>query len=157
MLLREFQADLTRFGADVDGRATLVFRDACATTAEAIVIGNQYGPGAPLDTGFLRASFQIGRNTPVDGPSTRPSMKGRTKTARLFEDALDLGEIASFTLDDVCFVTTSAEYAEYLEFNGLTRRNGAHVGQDTAFVAPVADRFAQIVDDAAARVGFDAP
>ena len=47
--LGNFQAELRAFGIDSTGRATDVLRESAQMAAEAIVIGNQFGPGAPLD------------------------------------------------------------------------------------------------------------
>jgi hypothetical protein len=159
-MLKEFTDQLGAFGReDVTRMGALVFEEAAQATAEAVVIGNQFGPGAPLDTGFLRASFRVARNRPEDGPSERPPTPGRKQgDPPLYAPTLDTSAVAGATLGDSIFVTTVAEYADYLETGGLTRRNGPpeNVGAPTQFVAPVEARWLQIVDDAARRVGYGA-
>lgn len=160
MLYREFTQQLQAFGQqDVFGRAQEAFREAAQVTAEAVVIGNQFGPGTPLDTGFLRASFRVARNTPEDGPSERPATPGRKAgDAPIFGSSLDTSPAATAALGDRVYCTTVASYADALEEGGMIRRNGPpeNVGAPTPFVAPVEARWEQIQDDAARRVGFGA-
>jgi hypothetical protein len=151
-----FTRDLQAFFRDdVEGRGTAAFREAAQTTAEAIVVGNQFSIGAPLDTGFLRASFRVSRTRPEDGPSERPATPGRQPgDAPLFPATVDTSPAATATLGEDVYIATPVEYAQYLEENGLTRRNGPNVGQPTEFVAPVEARWPAILDDAARRAGY---
>lgn len=157
-MLKEFTDQLQAFGAeDVRRLGTSVFQDAAQVTAEAVVLGNQFGPGAPLDTGFLRASFRVAKNAPEDGPSEATDIPGRKDgDSPIYPATLDTSAAASAFLGDQVFCTTIAEYADYLEEGGLTRRNGPpeNIGAPTPFVAPVEARWLQIVDDAARRVGY---
>ena len=157
-MLKEFTDQLRAFGErDVLGLATDVFQDAAQATAEAVVIGNQYGPGTPLDTGFLRASFRVAKNSPEDGPSVRPPTPGRTPgDAPLYPNTVDTSATQTAFLGDKVYCTTVAAYADYLEEGGITRRHGPpeNVGTPTPFVAPVEARWEQIVDDTARRVGY---
>lgn len=156
--IRDFHASLAAFGDDVQGKATAVFQEAGIVTAEAIVIGNEFGPGVPVDTGFLRASFRIGIGQPVDGPSDPPSHAGRTPgSGEVFPAEIDTRAAATATLGDWIYITTNVGYAEYLEDGGRIRRFGPYPGNDTPFIAPVEHRFAQIVEDAAKRVGYGEP
>jgi hypothetical protein len=143
------------FRDDVEGRGTAAFQEAAQQAAEAIIIGSQYGPGAPLDTGFLRASFRVSRNRPEDGPSEAPPTPGRQPGAPpIFTTTPDTSQVATAVLGDEVFITTVAEYAQHLEENGLTRRNGPRAGQPTEFIAPVEARWPAILDDAARRAGY---
>jgi len=157
-MLKEFTDELRAFGQeDVQRLGTQVFGEAAQAAAEAVVIGNQFGPGAPLDTGFLRASFRVSRNRPEDGPSVAPPTPGRKDgDPPIYATTLDTSAIASAVLGDEVYCTTVAEYADYLEEGGLTRRNGPpeNRGASTQFVAPVEARWLQIVDDAVRRVGY---
>jgi hypothetical protein len=156
--LWSFQAELRVFGrADVSGRATIALQEAAQTTAEAVVIGNAFGPGTPLDTGFLRASFRVAKTSPNDGPSVRPPTPGRKDgDPAIYPNTVDTAAAAAAQLGDRVYVTTMAEYATYLEAGGMTRRNGPpeNVGTPTPFVAPVEARWPQILDDAARRAGY---
>lgn len=153
--IRDFHAALERFGDDVRGTATQTFREAAITTAEAIVVGNAFGPGVPVDTGFLRASWRVAIGEPEDGPSERPRITGRKlEDPPLFADALDTSAVASAELGAWVYITTSVGYAEYLEDGGRYRRFGRYRGEATPFIAPVEQRFNAIVEDAARRVGY---
>lgn len=157
-MTREFRAELRAFQQiDVSGKAETLFQEAAAAAAEAVVLGNQFGPGAPLDTGFLRASFRVALNAPEDGPSTPPPTPGRKDgDPPLYPNTLDTSAAARAKLGNTIYCTTVAEYATYLEEGGLVRRHGPpeNVGAPTPFVAPVEARWDAIVEDAAARVGY---
>lgn len=144
---------------DVIGRATLTLREAGQTAAEAIVIGNEYGPGVPVDSAFLRSSFRASVGEPIDGPSEPPPTKGRAPGTAVFDAPLDLTAFAGAELDTDLHLTTAVEYAEYLEegsnqYGAMARRFGINAGAATPFVAPVEARWDRIVEDAAARVGY---
>jgi hypothetical protein len=145
-MVREFRSQLFGFGGDVERYGEDTLQEASAQTIEAVVLGNRYGPGAPLDEGILRGSFRVGRNAPVDGPSEGGEVGG----------PLDLTPAYAAKLGDTVYGTTMMHYAEPLETKGLTRRHGpaANIGTSTAFVKPVEQHFERIVDDAADRVGF---
>lgn len=158
-LVREFRSDLLSFGDLVGEQGRDVFREAAQTTAKAIVFGNAFGPGAPLDTGFLRASFRVSLNTPEDGPSVGAKIAGRKDgDAPLYPTNLDTSGAARAQLGDDVFITTMAAYAVDLEEGSGVRRNGPseNIGTPTPFIAPVEFRFDAIVEDAARRVGYGA-
>ena len=152
-MLRQFGADLEAFFTeDVEQRATEVFREAAELAAEGLIVGNQYGPGAPVDTGFLRASFRVGLDAPAPGPSTPPSTAGREPgSAPLFSAPVLGPELATVALGQVVFVTTNVEYAAYLEYLDRQRRYGKFAGQSTVFIAPIELRWPRIVEDALRR------
>ena len=156
MMLREFRDTLQAFGREeVERVGGVVFQEAAQVAAEAVVIGNAYGLGAPLDTGFLRASFRVARNAPEDGPSVAPTIPGRQDgDPPVYPAGLDTSAAAGARLGDTVWCTTMAAYAQYLEDGGFTRRNGPDRGAPTLFVAPVEARWVQIVDDTARRVGY---
>lgn len=156
-MVREFRSALFAFDGETRGQAVDVFREAAQTTAEAIVIGNAFGPGAPLDTGFLRASFRVALNSPEDGPSVGAKVSGREPGASpIYAESLDTSNAARAQLGDDVFITTMAEYAVALEEGNGLRRNGPseNVGTPTPFVAPVEFRFDAIVEDAGRRLGY---
>lgn len=155
--VRTFTSALFDFGEDVQADGVLIVREVADTTAEAIVFGNAFGPGVPVDTGFTRASFRVGRNEPVEGPTTHPpTPTGRTPgSAPLVDANLDVAVLRDIVLGDTIYITTSlADVPEALETLGRSRRFGPHAGEDTAFIDPVETRFDAIVEDAAERVGW---
>ena len=171
-MLYDFRLDLERFGAEVENGALKVFHAAAKSAAEAIVVGNDYGPGVPVDTGFARSSFGIGINSPAQGPTEPPltalarGIGGNKYLARLqrVQTGKGLGQISTppmlgvsgAVLGDTVFITTMAKYPQYLEFYPKQRRFGKNKGASTEFIFPVEARWPQIVDDAAARVGYGA-
>ena len=159
--LGRFQTDLRAFSIESTGRASATLQEAAQVTAEAVVLGNAYGPGAPLDTGFLRASFRVSRNVPEDGPRKGPPTPGRKDgDPAIYPSILDTSAAALAVIGETVYITTMAEYAIYLEegSGGMRRRNGPseNVGAPTAFIAPVEARWLQIVDEAARRAGYGA-
>lgn len=153
-MLREFNAELEQFAGATAEQARLIFAESAATACEAIAIGNEFGPGAPLDTGYLRASFRVGVDTIVNGPSTPPQRSKRSDGTHLIADVFDASPVQRVQIGQTVYLVTNVDYAKYLETGHMTRRHGEHVGQDTEFIAPVEARFGQIVDDAADRVGY---
>jgi hypothetical protein len=156
--LAEFALDLQAWGLEVEADATRVFRAAAQVAAEAVVVGNQYGPGAPVDTGFLRASFRVGLGAPAPSPANAPRTPGRRPgDAPVFAAAPVASVIAGASLDRAIYVTSNAAYAETLEFLPRTRRFGPYAGQPTVFVRPVEARWPRIVEDTMRRLGVGEP
>jgi hypothetical protein len=156
--IAEFALDLQQFGLEVEADAERVFRAASQVAAEAVVVGNQFGPGAPVDTGFLRASFRVGIGAPQQGPTEKPPTPGRRDGAPpLFAAAPTAPALAAATLDRAVYVTTSVVYAEPLEYLSRTRRFGPYAGRSTAFVRPVELRWPRIVADVMRRLRIGDP
>ncbi len=157
---RHFTAQLTAMADDIEGRLDVIFAESIQTAAEAVVIGNGFGPGVPVDTGFLRASFRFGLGAPVDGPSLPPEGTGQVFTA-----GLDTSPLVRVRLEQSVYLTTVAEYAQYLEdgtydggtFNRRTSeeqlKNQKGTLGPTPFIEPVLARWQAIVDDAVRRTG----
>lgn len=158
-LLREFAADLEAFFVeDVEANATAALHEAAQLAAEAIVVGNQYGPGAPVDTGFLRASFRIGIGAPASGPSAPPKSTGRRPGDAPQFAAPPIGpEVLQAQLGQTIFITTNVQYGEYVEFLEQRRRYGKFAGASTTFIRPVELRWPRIVEDVVARVAQSNP
>lgn len=153
---REFTAQLNAMAADLVGRLDTIYSEAIETAAEAVVLGNGFGPGVPVDTGFLRASFRLGIGAPEDGPTTPPADAARGA----FAAPLDLSAVANVTVEKPVFLTTMAEYAEYLEDGTGNRRTPEEQLKNlkgtmgpTEFIEPVIARWDAIVDDAVRRTG----
>lgn len=157
---RELQAFLDD---DVIGRATLALREAAETAAEAIVIGNEYGPGVGVDSAFGRSSFRASVGEPEIGPTEPPVLPGRKPGTVVFETPLDLSAFAGYELGDGdLHLTSGVEYLEHQELGSnqygvMARRFGVNAGAPTPFIAPVEARWEPIVNDSAARVGYGAP
>lgn len=167
--LYEFRLQLERFGAIVESGAQRVLHEAASIAAQAIIVGNEYGDGVAVDTGFARSSFGVGINMPAQGPS-EPPLKTiqRVDGSKYLHRTVDVGEnqglgqlppgttrdITRAELGDTIFINTMAAYPEYLENSPKTRRFGKHKGKTTEFIAPVEARWPQIVDEAARRVGY---
>jgi hypothetical protein len=156
----DFARELRLFvDEDVVGGATDVLHEAAQTTAEAIVIGNEFGPGVPVDSAFLRSSFRVSAGEPQDGPTEPPATPGRKAGVPVFDGPLDLSAAATVPLGTDLYITTAVEYAVYLEEGAnqhglMARRFGVNAGAPTPFIAPVEQRFDRIVEDAARRVGY---
>ncbi|GAB1340938.1 hypothetical protein [Gemmatimonas sp.] len=161
---RAFMAELRLLGDDVETHVRAIWQESMQTAAEAVVIGNSFGPGVPVDTGFLRASFRLGLNTPQDGPTAPPA--GLPQGGGL-PAQLDLATISRAELGETVYLTTDAEYAVPLEEGTYSRgdksgtfsrrtseqqlKNLKGTMGPTPFVAPVVARWQSIVDDAARR------
>lgn len=155
-LVYDFRVSLEQFGELTEQQATTILHESAETVAEAIIVGNEFGPGVQVDSGFARSSFRIGINQPVGGDIVRPKLSRRvTKPGtQVFNNPPDLAPIESAKLGDEIFITTPVEYPQYLEFEPKTRRYGKNAGASTVFIEPVEARFEQIVDNAADRAGF---
>lgn len=155
--IAEFTADLRDFGIEAEADAERVFRSAAQTAAEALVVGNAYGPGAPVDTGFLQNAFRVGIGRAKRGPTTRPARVQSGKGKASFANGGLGPEIATATLDKPVYVTTNVVYAEPLENTPKTRRFGPHQGQSTVFVRVVEMRWTRILEDTMRRLGIGDP
>lgn len=153
----EFTLDLEAFGVAVEADATAVLREAAELTAEAIALGNQYGPGAPVDTGFLRASFRASVGAPASGPTTAPRRQKRRPGSAPVAAPTFGPALASATLDQPLYITTNVGYAQFLELLERRRRYGRFAGQSTVFVRPVELRWPRIVEDTMRRLGVGDP
>jgi hypothetical protein len=151
MTVQDFTVNLNRFKTVVRLRSASVIRGSAFDAAEALVIGSKHGPGAPgPDTGFLRSSFRVGIGAPEDGPTTPdPAVVAGHEPGDppRYVEPFDDAAIARAGLDTEVYVTTSAEYAEFLENAPRTRQTGPDAlrGAPTPFVAPVSASWPRIV------------
>jgi hypothetical protein len=135
-LVRAFEADLAAMAAGLEDRIGDIFADAVHTAAEAIIVGNQYGPGVPVDTGFLRASFDTS-----DLARARTQREVTLTTAAEYAVHLEAGE-----RDGSALQRRSAEE----QIKNLKGTQGP-----TPFVEPVEARWTAIVEDTVRRTGGD--
>jgi hypothetical protein len=155
---RAFSAQLDRMLRDVEDRLDEVWRTATLTAAQAVVEGNAFGPGVPVDTGQLRASWRIGVGRPEDGPSA-PIESDAVGDGPMMLAFLDLGVLKRATTDDVIWLTTMFPYAVHLEMGSGNRRTAEEQLKNrkgslgpTVFLEPVVSRWEQIVFDALRRL-----
>jgi hypothetical protein len=134
MSASEFEAQVLRFQRSLETQSDRVVQGAALVIADNLIAGGRYGPGTPVDTGFLRSSWRASRNAPetVEGvagtsesPTPEPDLTGGVIGARAGE---------------VLYFTNGAEYAGIVE-------------ERQPFVAPVAANVPQIVADVARRLG----
>lgn len=151
-LVYDFDVALEKFSGLTTQQATLVLQEAATTTLEAIVIGNSFGPGVPVDTGWLRASFAAGINSPSANLNSNPTPPQSRGKGSPMPFTMDIQEILRAELGDAIYLTTATEYGAFLEFQPGIRRYGPNPGTSTEFLAPVEARFSQIVDDAVRRI-----
>lgn len=150
--VRAFAAALDQRFAEVDQKLTEIFRESISLTVQNIVGPGDYGPGVPVDTGALRASFGLG----VGGPGAAGGGAA----------AIGTGLLNSVRLQDSIFFTSELAYAQWVELgrtrNGgqMQRRTAAQqlgrlkgTGGPTTFLQPVLDQWPRIVEEAVQRVG----
>lgn len=71
-----FKAQLKTFDELLRGRLDLVTQETALVVMENVVVGGEYGPGSPVDTGYFRSAWVVGINdVPVGGDPT-----GRART-----------------------------------------------------------------------------
>jgi hypothetical protein len=93
--IASFTAQLNAFDDRVRDRLTQVIQSIAFIIAEAIIVGNQYGPGTPVDTGFARANWVMAINdepagTLVDRPAGHVAFPAADTT---IPGTLGLGDI----------------------------------------------------------------
>ena len=138
MSASEFEAQVLRFHRSLETQSDRVVQGAALVIADNLVAGGRYGPGTPVDTGFLRSSWRasIGGTEIGEGVAGGSIKKGLEPSP-----APDLGpSLLGAKAGDVLYFTNSAEYADIVEEREL-------------FVAKVAAEVPQIVADVARRLG----
>lgn len=134
MSAAEFAQQLLRFVRSVDTQSDRVVQGVALIIGDSLVAGGRYGPGTPVDTGFLRSSWRAS----VGAPETAHGVAG-TSGAPSAEPDLSAGVFGA-RAGDVLYFTNGAEYA-------------ATVEERSPFVAPVANNVPQIVADVARHLG----
>lgn len=107
--IAKFTAQLNAADARIKGRLGQVAQQMAFIVAEAVVVGNQYGPGTPVDTGFARANWATSLNSEPSGELTeRPEGDAKYPTPEITVPGMKLG--------DVFRMANNAVYAGSLEF-----------------------------------------
>lgn len=112
-------------------------RTVAVTIAEALVVGNAYGPGTPVDTGFARDSWSVGINGPAPGGPPRPEPGRPHGAGRGYLGALPslTRDLMSVRAGDVVEFANAAEYFPGLE-QGSSQQAPAGVIGLTAIEIP---------------------
>lgn len=142
----------TNFGAQINGwvketeaRMTAVFRSAAQEVIEEMQKPVTGGGNMPVDTGFLRASLQVGVNSgpvPANRPNPNPSApKGSLDT---YTSEVASLAIAGANIGDTIYATYSANYGPHVEY-------GTSKMQARGFVRLAAAQWQVIVDHQTVR------
>ena len=128
---REFNLDIQDWAKRFTGSMDALARQTCQQMAEDVV------QDTPVDTGFLRGSWQPSLNTPEisgDGENGNPSIKVAAV-------------ISGLRAGDKFWMTNNAEYAQYVEF-GTSKMAGRF------FVTRNMKRFSDIVSKVARELNL---
>lgn len=110
---RTFNLELKKWAGDFAGDMDALARQTCLTISENVV------KSTPVDTGFLRGSWQPSLNAPVVG-----------------EGVATIGAVASqVKAGDIYWMTNGAQYAPFVEF-GTSRMAGRFYVTDNMKKAP---------------------
>ncbi len=142
--LTEFTAAVTKFIDTTKIDHDKVVREVAFDLRDNVIVGGEFSPGTPVDTGFARANWWMD----VNGSGTPPETKERVEGTSLdsTERLNDIGlSIAGLKAGDVFGLNNGAEYIEDLEFG--------HSGQAPEGMVRVAVAAGQeILDQAVKRV-----
>lgn len=100
---RIFQAELNKWANGVEGDLEALARQVCMELSERVVIST------PVDTGFLRSSWQPSLNSPEKGKGSIGGSVGAV-TAHIGAVVSDL------KVGDIYWMTNNAKYAPFVEF-----------------------------------------
>jgi hypothetical protein len=129
-------------------KADRLVRAVASTTGEALVVGNDYGPGTPVDTGNARGHWYTTIGEGEAGGSPHPP-SGHEGAAVLTHQAMDNVALAAAAVraGDVISFNNDAEYIEEL--------NHGHSAQaPQGMTDVVAMNFERIVADEGRRLGI---
>jgi len=143
---------MTTFSAQVDQwvkktkeRQEAVFKKSVERTIEIMQTPVAKGGNMPVDTGFLRSSFQAGLNAPVFGPTQPP----KKRVSFSYNGSQATMVIASAEIGDTIFGTYSANYAKFVH-------DGANGRPGRPFVRLAAQQWQttvnQVVQEAKSRI-----
>jgi hypothetical protein len=116
---------------------------------EQVVVGGEFGPGTPVDTGYLRAMWWLSINGSGQSPNLqKPDTSGRKKGEPMLfaSDDPSSGALDILAGDHVS-LNNNTEYASYVE-------NGTEHMAPRAMVKTVANAAQAIAHDAANNLGI---
>lgn len=125
-------------------RANVLLRATAARVGEAVCVGNQYGPGTPVDTGNARGHWYATKGSEAPPRDPNAEVKGATQVQSLMQMAT---VVATLKVGEVINYVNDVPYIEAL--------NNGHSGQAPAGMTDaVIASFDQIVLAEAARLGL---
>lgn len=119
-----------------------VFRESAQRVAEVMTTPRGAGGNLPVDTGYLRASFQASNVAP---PPINPGSKGNAGEKYAFNSGPINLVINNTELGGTVFICVTASYATHVEF-GTSKQPAA------LFVSQAAQRWPQIVNQVQAEL-----
>lgn len=115
--VQTFAADVDRFESALNGRLDELTRNLGFAAAEALIVGNKYSPGTPVDTGFARNSWAVGLNAEPDFPQApAPPTDTKGEPVSVSSPETTHAVIAEATAQDLVFIESNCVYMEALEF-----------------------------------------
>jgi hypothetical protein len=138
---QSFSAQVDAWVQQTEQRMDAVFKESTQRVFEEVLVPVGAGGNMPVDTGFLRASFQATLNAPTTTPTFRPENPG-TYTPDVAQVAL---VINGATRGDTIYGVFTANYAVDQEY-GSRGRDGR------GFVRLAAQRWQQIVSAVASEL-----
>jgi hypothetical protein len=145
---QEFVEGMKRYEHVPRQKADRLVRGVASVTGEALVVGNQYGPGTPVDTGNARGHWYttIGGGDPGGHPNPPGGGEGAAALTHEAMDGVALAAAAARAGDVISF-NNDAEYIEELN-------HGSSQQAPNGILDVVAMNFPAIVDDTARRLGI---
>lgn len=110
--LGEFTATLDQWGTQLEDYLDQLVQNVTFEIAENIIVGGEFAPGTPIDTGFARASWWISINE-MGGPHQPADNPGKTTTA---VDPATLAAGTQGKAGDLIWILTNTVYMPALEF-----------------------------------------
>lgn len=145
---QEFVDGMRRFENLPRQKADRLVRRVASTVGEALVVGNEYGDGTPVDTGNARGHWYTTFGDADSGGHPSPPGGGEGPAALTAQGlaGVALGAAAARAGDVISF-NNDAEYIEEL--------NNGHSSQAPAgIIDVVAQNFGLIVEDSARSLGI---
>lgn len=147
-LTAEFLVQVSAAAGVPRERGTKLLRHVATRVGEAIVVGNEYGPGTPVDTGNARGHWYVamgGGDPPHDGSAATSGTGAATAGLEALARAAD--NIATMQLGDVMSWVNDVPYIEAL--------NNGHSQQAPAgMIDPVVASFELLVQAEGLKLGI---
>lgn len=144
-------ADYATFGKSLDkwmskfeDRNERLIRGVATELARNIIVGGNYSPGSPVDTGFFRSLWKASINTePMDTPISQPKNK-EAISLDAFDDVMAM--LAQLKPGDMLWLSNAAVYGPALEY-------GHSQQAPLGFIRITLAAFEQIVTDEIKKLG----
>lgn len=114
--LARFNADLSKFEQTLAGRQDELVKNVALALANEVMVGGDFSPGTPVDTGFALNSWVVGINAIAAPrqPPTPPSTSFKLPVVVTTRPAAITAAMEA-KLGDEVYVTSNCEYIEELE------------------------------------------